>query len=1511
MDRLDEEYVLAGVGKERSSALQSPYSLLDSRFDRDACGVGFVASLDSEASHKILSQALTALARLAHRGATAADGKSSDGVGVMTAVPRALLLADAGLSLGDDDLLGVGMLLLPPGEEHAEELLERCLASHDLKVLKWRDVPVRTECLGQIALSTMPKIRQALIVDTEGGEPGTMERRLYLSRKQFERVHEQGDVTGYICSLSTQTIIYKAMCTGNLLGEFFTDLASEEYKTPFAIFHQRYATNTLPTWHRAQPGRKLAHNGEINTVWGNRARMAARDSTLPVECKPVLTQGGTDSTSLDEAVELLSQNGRTLAEAVRMLMPPAVTGRHNSSFLRYNTDCAEPWDGPAAIAFSDGRVVGAALDRNGLRPCRFAITKGGLVVAGSEAGLVDLDPEEVTHSGRLGPGQMLVVDLQTNKVYEDAALLELFDSGATYTKLVSDTTLSPIGSPTISDAGALAAAQRGFGYTREDVKMILQPMAIEGKDAVWSMGDDTPLAFLAKSPRPVYSYFRQRFAQVTNPAIDPLREACVVSLHTRLGPWPHMLDREAPLPGLSLTSPFLSLGQVEALRTRKHTHSDELSLAELPCVFRPEVSLLHALDEICSKAIELVRNGGRILLLSDRSAGSELLPIPMAMATGAVHQALVSAGLRTLAGIAVEAGDCRDIHHAAVLIGYGAGAVCPWLALETAMSLAPAESEPAACERKMLKSLDAGLAKVMSKMGISVVDSYRGAHLFDILGLHSTVVDRCFLGTPAPLSGIGFAEIERQLRQTWKVSDGEAQVSVDLPDYGWVRFRKADLSEAHAWQPQTVKALQSVVGSARGVAQQTDSAGAFAIYTRDVIARDPAVLRDLLEIRPAGPELDLEEVESSRSLCKKFIASAMSLGSLSPEAHHTITIAMNIVGGRSNTGEGGEDPSVYRLQPVENHADVIGESGLLAQAAGGTVLAEAAVAAPAVHVSLNNKIKQVASGRFGVTAEYLIHAEEIEIKVAQGAKPGEGGQLPGHKVSGMIARLRHAQPGVPLISPPPHHDIYSIEDLAQLIYDLKRVNPKAAVGVKLVSGCGVGTVAAGVAKAYADYIVIAGNTGGTGAAALSSIKYAGNPWELGLAEAQQVLMDNGMRGRVRLRTDGGLATAKDVLIAALLGADEYAFGTAVLVTLGCDMARQCHLNTCPTGIATQKPELRAKFRGKPEHVVRFFEELASDLRHLLARYGLASIEDAVGRVDLLEQVRFDGNLDLQPMLAKVSGGSSKWMGMRNDQPVAKAPLDEAWVKPALEAIAQGRPYVVDSPIANCDRAIGGRLSGEIALLRAQADTPADVTFNLLGTAGQSFGAFTVEGVKLVLTGQANDFVGKGLSGGEIVIRARGLAAKDSGQHVILGNVALYGATSGALYAAGRAGERFAVRNSGATAVVEGIGDHGCEYMTGGLVVSLGEAGMNFGAGMTGGLAWVYDADGTFVSEPRYHTEFVDAEAFGSVDGEARAALKSVLERHAERSESSLAKAMLADWEAKAAAFVRLTPKPQV
>lgn len=1503
-------------------------SLINARFDSSSCGVGFVASSVGKAEHAILEMALTALARLAHRGAVAVDGASSDGVGLMTAVPRALLLRDMDLQLPEKEALGVGMLFLPEGELRAQAALESALQAEGLQVLGWREVPVRTEVLGPIALGTMPKIRQVLVSDrleTKRAALGPMERRLYLARKQFERAVENGEAGGYLCSLSTTTLVYKAMCLGRLLPDFYPDLASEEYVTPFALFHQRYATNTLPAWHRAQPGRTLGHNGEINTVWGNRARMAARDATLPVECKPVLTKDGTDSTSLDETVELISQNGRTIAEAVRMLLPPAMTKRKHP-FLSYHNDCAEPWDGPAAISFSDGVVVGAALDRNGLRPCRYAITSDGLVVAGSEAGLVDLPADKVIESGRLGPGEMLGVDMAEGKIYHNEEMLDAFDAKATYATLVENDPLIAVETPAATEG--LQALQRGFGYTKEDVKMILQPMASSGKEAVWSMGDDTPLAFLARGPRPLYAFFRQRFAQVTNPAIDPLREAIVVSLHTRLGPWPHMLDKNAPLPGIALSSPFLSLGQMAALRAGQHPHPDELHLEELDCTFAPETTLEAAVEQLAGRAVQLVRGGARLLLLTDRGASADKLPVPMAMATGAVHETLVAAGLRTLSGLAVEAGDCRDIHHLAVLIGYGAGAVCPWLMLETARSLVPGGgvSEGVDGEAMALKALDAGIAKVMSKMGISVVDSYRGAHLFDILGLHKSVVDRCFCGTPAPLSGIGFTELDRRLRLSWlgDVAVPAAPAPVDLPDFGWVRFRKTDAAEPHLWQPPTVKALQTVVGSARGVAPSTDPAGAFVLFSKGIGGEESVVLRDLLEIRPAGAEIGLDKVEAPTSLCHRFVSSAMSLGSLSPEAHSTITEAMNRIGARSNTGEGGEDPVVYRPVGTGNRGttplsdgEAVARMGHPLSSGGGAAVAER-VEAPAVHVpsgNLNNKIKQIASGRFGVTAEYLAHAEEIEIKVAQGAKPGEGGQLPGHKVSGLIARLRHAQPGVSLISPPPHHDIYSIEDLAQLIYDLKRVNPRAAVGVKLVSSYGVGTVAAGVAKAYADFIVIAGNTGGTGAAALSSIKYAGNPWELGIAEAQQMLRRNGMRDRVRLRTDGGIATAKDVLVAALLGADEYAFGTAVLVAIGCDMARQCHLNTCPTGIATQKPELRAKFRGKPEHIIGFFEQLSADLQKLLAKFGLRSLEEAIGRVDLLEQVRFEGNLDLTPLLSQRGEGALRWRGLRNDRPKDGSgedhPVDDSWTASALLAVAEGKPWEVTAEISNEHRAVGARLSGELAVLRARGEVDrAEVNFDLHGTAGQSFGAFSAEGITLKLTGQANDFVGKGLSGAELVLCPVGRAAECSQEHVLLGNVALYGATSGRMFAAGRAGERFAVRNSGATAVVEGVGDHACEYMTGGMVAILGEIGVNFGAGMTGGLAWVRDEFGDVFRETRFHDEFLGAQRFVGVLPEQQEALRALVSEHVRLTASRLGSALLTDWAALSEQFVLFTPKPQ-
>jgi len=1066
-------------------------TLLDPRFDHDSCGVGFVATLRNQPSHEILTQALTALARLAHRGAIAADGKSSDGVGIMTAIPRDFLLASAGISLDAGRPLGVGVVFLPNESSDGQQALEQALAAQQLEVLGWRVVPTREEVLGEIALSSIPVIRQVLVTSSAaahdagnaaGNAAVNFERRLYLARKQFERDASAASgaaAAGYVCSLSSYSIVYKSMCAGRLLADFYPDLADPGYVTPFAIFHQRYATNVLPSWDRAQPLRTLAHNGEINTVWGNRSRMDARAATIPAECHPILTKDGSDSTSLDEVVELLARNGRSVAEAVRMLLPPAGRQR-DSAFLHYHADCVEPWDGPAALAFADGNLVGVALDRNGLRPCRFFLTEDALVVAGSEAGLVDLDPERIIHSGRLGPGEMLVADLGAHQLFEDEQLLKEFDRFTTYNELVENTPLEPVPfTPAVED---LTQLQQVFGYTREDVRMVLAPMASDGKDAVWSMGDDTPLAPLAYAPRPVYAFFRQRFAQVTNPAIDPVRESIVIQLHTRLGPWPHILNTKARIPGLSLESPFLSLGQMHALRNREHALADEMPLAVLDCVFALSCNLRQAIDDLCARAIELVRGGAAILLLSDRAmaqpgARSELIPIPMALATGAVHIALVHAGVRTNAGLAVEAGDCRDLHHAAVLFGIGAGAVCPWLALETARSLDAEKGEA-----NMLHAFDLGLAKIMSKMGISVIDSYRGAHLFDILGLDREVVERCFEGTPSPISGIGFAELEVASRDRWSGAQEEdsqptlanvvhqqsplavAQQSVapreskTLPDYGWVRFRKDDRAEPHAWQPQTVKALQVVTGTARGsVATGLEPAQAWAAFTTQAVENKPTVLRDLLEIRPAAAPLPLDQVESSPTIVRRFIASAMSLGSLSPEAHHTITEAMNQLGARSNTGEGGEDPEVYAEFP----------------------------GAPAIH---NNKVKQVASARFGVTTEYLAHAEEIEIKIAQGSKPGEGGQLPSHKVTELIARLRHAQPGIALISPPPHHDIYSIEDLAQLIFDLKRVNPRAAIGVKLVSECGVGTVAAGVAKAYADYIVIAGHAGGTGASPLSSIK---------------------------------------------------------------------------------------------------------------------------------------------------------------------------------------------------------------------------------------------------------------------------------------------------------------------------------------------------------------------------------------------------------------------------------------
>jgi glutamate synthase domain-containing protein 2/glutamate synthase domain-containing protein 1/glutamate synthase domain-containing protein 3 len=1472
--------ILTEVAAMEQSATRSPFSggrsaagsLYDARFEHDACGVGFVVRTSGDADHDVVRRGLIALGRLAHRGAVAADGLSGDGAGVLTQIPRRLVEREAlqhGWAVGERDLVAIAMLFLPPDDETAADALAAGLERQGLRVLGWRDVPVEAKALGASARASMPGIRQLIALGPEGVDEATLEQRLYVARRRFEREAR----AGYVCSLSCRTIVYKALCAGGQLPRFYGDLCDPLYESAFTVFHQRYSTNTLPSWELAQPFRLLAHNGEINTLWGNRAWLRARERELPQDLKPVLTEGGSDSASLDEALELLARGGRDLDHALAMLIVPAWEERADlppslAAFYRYHAALMEPWDGPAALALSDGRLVCAALDRNGLRPCRYQICRDGLVVAGSEVGLFDLADEEVIEKGRLGPGQMLLVDLVEQRVLHDGELRERVSAREPYEQLLGARRFGAaqlLGDAHPTEQGPpLATRHHLFGVTAEDVKFVLAPMAEEAKEATWSMGDDTPVPPLARSPRSLYTFLRQRFAQVTNPPIDPLREAGVMSLRSWIGPRPTLLTRGPQATSFELDSPVLSLSCAAALRNQSH-----LTATEVPCTFDPAAeSLPAALDRICAHAEAAVLDGAALLILSDRLADHDSAPVPMALAVGAVHQQLVRTALRVRAGLVVEAGDCWDVHHLAVLVGYGAGAVCPWLALHSARETRPEDGEAA-----LVHALELGLRKVLSKMGISAVSSYRAGQFFEVLGLADEIVDRCFTGTPNRIGGIGWEQLQEAIAARHGAAIAAANRSAKLPDYGLLRFRRSEQAEQHAWEPTAVRALQRAVGVGHRSGSEQDAAAwqEFRGIAGGTQARN---LRDLLDFVAAGPAVPLEEVEPASSIVRRFVVSAMSLGALSPEAHLTLTIAMNRLGARSNTGEGGEDPAHYLPRPDGDRADC--------------------------------KVKQVASGRFGVTAEYLARADELEIKIAQGSKPGEGGQLPGHKVTELIARLRHAQPGLPLISPPPHHDIYSIEDIAQLIYDLKRCNPRAAVGVKLVAEVGVGTVAAGVAKAHADYVVISGHSGGTGASPLSSIKYAGAPWELGLAEAQQVLMRNGLRGRIRVRTDGGLMTASDVVIAALLGADEFSFGTAPLVALGCDMARQCHLNTCPTGIATQQPELRAKFRGTPEQVVRYFLMLAEDVRQLLAPLGLRSLADATGRSDLLRQVHFTGSLDLAPLLAHVEGDERRNVVERNDRIEEDEPLDEVLLREAATALAAGERFHAARTIRNADRTVGARISGEIALRSGGAPDAGTIDLRFTGSAGQSFGAFCGAGMRLELTGDANDYVGKGLCGAELVLRPTGAAADAPHRNVILGNVALYGATSGRLFAAGTAGERFAVRNSGASAVVEGVGDHGCEYMTGGVVVVLGETGRNFGAGMTGGVAFVYDETGRLPE--RVNPDSVACRRPGEEDF---GVLRTLLEEHIVQTGSVHATQLARGWDGASRRFWRVEPRVAV
>ena len=1358
--------------------------------------MGFVAT--PETGHRAVEFGVQALARLSHRGGLDADGKSGDGAGLLIQVPHRLLGGDFAVAA------------LFEWDARAKDIVAESLASSGLSLVEWRQVPLDSDSLGERARESQPAIWHGLIAKPDL-DPEAWERHLYLARRRAERRAEADGVRMYLPSMSSRTLVYKGLMAGTRLSDFYLDLRDPACESRLAVFHQRYSTNTMPDWRLAQPFRMLAHNGEINTITGNRAWMRAREAELEPDLRGAIWPGGSDSASLDNALELLVNRGWEVSEALMSLVPDAWEGRGDLAaavrdFYRYQSIRFEPWDGPAALAFSDGVVVGAALDRNGLRPLRWQRTSDGLVAAASEAGVVTMAPETVVERGRLGPGQMLLVDTRDGSVLRNDEAKERAAARHDY-GLLADRVLVPVERHHI-DLDALEDLpmhHRLHGWGAEDVKFVIEAMAETGAEPVYSMGDDIPIASLGRTPRRVYGYLRQRFAQVTNPAIDPLREKAVMSLRVLLGPRRGTLEPEG---GADRELRRLHHPAVPTNANLLELDSPVLGAAELARVLEEATVLdaTYAPDETLHDALLRLRREAAeadgIIALSDRRTGPERLPIPMALAVGAVHEHLLATGTRMAKDIVAIAGDAVDVHDLACLVTVGATAVHPYLAFATAAEF------PEGVVRYR-KALEAGLLKVMAKMGISCVMSYRGGEVIEALGLGAEVMELCFPAVPSRIGGADLADLERLAR-----TRPEA-----LPDHGRVRFRK--LGEHHAYNPHAVKAAQK--------AAQTGDQEAYREWRRLSSMGKPQSLRELMRISESGQPVPLDDVEPASEIVKRFVSTAMSLGALSPEAHEALAIAMNQVGARSNSGEGGEDPDTYD-----------DDTG----------------------IRRDNRVKQVASARFGVTPRYLKRADELEIKIAQGSKPGEGGQLPGMKVTNLIARLRHAQPGQQLISPPPHHDIYSIEDLAQLIHDLKTVNPRARIGVKLVSEAGVGTIAAGVAKAKADYILISGHDGGTGASPLSSIKNAGAPWELGLAETQQVLVANRLRERVSLRTDGGLRNGRDIVIAALLGAEEFGFGTGVLVALGCDMARQCHLNTCPTGIATQREDLRAKFEGRPEHVVNYLLLIAEEVREHLARLGARSLQEVVGRSELLEQDA-SATLDLSYVLAPTDRDLPRGRTMaRNGELPAPPPPSGA--------------------IDNSKRTVGAAL---------QKGDRRDYT----GSAGQSFGAFLDEGIEVSLEGQAQDYVGKGMGGGVIAIRPfAGDAASDP---VLAGNTIAYGATGGRLFVAGRVGERFCVRNSGATAVVEGAGDHFCEYMTGGVAVALGPVGWNAGAGMTGGVAYVTS----------WNQLNADSVVAREVPSEDALELRALIEEHQRRTGSGLAKRMLADWTRSLAGFHQLIP----
>ncbi|MDR0374598.1 MAG: glutamate synthase large subunit [Treponema sp.] len=1508
--------------------------LYSKEYEHDSCGIGFVADIQGRKSHAILRRGLEALERMEHRGAESADNKTGDGAGVLLQIPHDFYKKNIP-GLGEAGTYGAGLAFLTGGENERSRMItmaEETALDCGLSVVAWRDVPVNPEALGVIAKSAEPVVIQ-LFLGFKDGEDGAsqtksggacassgevvsdLEMALYIFRKKLEKIireHAELKRKGASChfpSLSSRVIVYKGMLMSSQLKDYYADLRDESVVTAVALVHSRFSTNTFPDWPLAQPFRLVAHNGEINTIKGNRFWMSARESLfshprLGDQLKAILPSiepGRSDSASFDNALELLVMSGRSLPHALMTLIPEAWNEKNPipqelKDFYEYHACVMEPWDGPASMVFCDGQYVGGVLDRNGLRPSRYTITKDGLIVMGSETGAQDFSPEEVEYKGRLLPGKILLVDLEEGRVIPDEEVKAAVYSKKPYSewtkRIITLDQSDNIGeNEKISPKQALFM-EKAFGYTREDIERLLIPMIESGQEPTGSMGTDTPLAIFSDKSQRVYNYFKQVFAQVTNPPIDSIREDLVMTLTCFVGPQANLLEETSEhCRRIKVKNPILTPLDLERLLA---IAPNEFRNAVLDAVFENReakdgvTSLESALDRLVRKAIEAVRAGASLITLSDRKAAfaphreahKEEIAIPALLATGAVHHGLIKAGLRMKASLIIESAEPREIMHFALLFGYGADVVAPYGAFIAIEAIKDARVKNAAdAKKRYLRGLQKAMLKVMSKMGTSVLRSYRGAQIFEAVGLGEAVIEKCFKGTDSRIGGAGFAELEAEAVDTYKnaLNDDES-----LEDVGQYRWRKN--GEKHAWNPETIYLLQWAVrtGDYRKFKQ-------FSSIT-DALNQNPHVIRGLLDFAPATPAtaaaeaampIPLEAVESAEEIMRRFTTGAMSFGSISKEAHETIAAALNSIKGRSNSGEGGENPERFAARPDGEWT--------------------------------RSAIKQVASGRFGVTSEYLANAEEIQIKIAQGAKPGEGGQLPGHKVDFNIAKTRHSTPGVTLISPPPHHDIYSIEDLAELIFDLKNANPQARVSVKLVSESGVGTIAAGVAKARADNILISGYDGGTGASPQSSVRHAGLPWEIGLAETHQTLARNGLRGRVRLQTDGQLKTGRDIVIAGMLGAEEFGFGTSALIALGCVMMRKCHENTCPMGVATQDPELRKRFTGKKEHLINYFTFLAEETREIMASLGIRSFKDLVGRTDLLVQ-RASGkpksaSVDLSRILEKaacpanIPGGDALYC-TQNQVHKIDAVLDRRLIEECMPAIKGKTPVALKLPVKNTDRAVGAMLSYEVTRRFGGAGLPDNfITIDFAGSAGQSFGAFLAKGVTFRLAGDANDYLGKGLSGGRVVVAPPAGSTFASQENIIAGNTALYGATAGEIYVCGVAGERFCVRNSGATAVVEGAGDHAAEYMTGGDLIVLGKVGRNFAAGMSGGAAYVFDADGDF----DYFLNKGMVEITGLETEEDEKFVKSCVARHVYWTDSAYAASILDNWEDLRRKFVKIMP----